>query len=110
MRRALLGIGLICVIGGFSSGMVRAQSPPERGRAQFETRAELVLVDVSVTDNNSRPVTDLTPADFDLEVNGQSRPIVAAEYISTLSAATEPPPRTHRRRTTRPPPDGSCSS
>lgn len=52
--------------------------------AQFGAKAELVLVDVSVTDNNSQPITDLTAADFELEVNGQSRAIASVQYISTL--------------------------
>ncbi len=54
---------------------------------QFGVRTELVLVDVSVTDDQSRPVTDLSPADFDLEVNGQSRPIANLQYISTVNQA-----------------------
>jgi len=41
-------------------------------------------VDVSVTDGDSRPITDLSVADFDLQVNGQARPIASAQYISTL--------------------------
>jgi VWFA-related protein len=51
-----------------------------------------VLVDVSVTDRDSRPVTDLTPADFDLEVNGQPRTIVGAQFISTLVEKGAAPP------------------
>lgn len=58
---------------------LHAQSTP-----QFGAKAELVLVDVSVTDNNSQPITDLTAADFELEVNGQSRAIASVQYISTL--------------------------
>lgn len=89
-----------CVIGGSSLRIAVAQSgsaPPQPApslpsRAQFEARTELVLVDVSVTDNNSRPITDLSVADFDLEVNGQSRPIAALQYISTLAEAPAAPP------------------
>jgi VWFA-related protein len=64
-----------------------AQSPP----IQFGVKTELVLVDVSVTDGESRPITDLTVADFDLEVNGQPRPIASAQYISTLPAGEAVP-------------------
>ncbi|MGE0460253.1 MAG: VWA domain-containing protein [Vicinamibacterales bacterium] len=53
-------------------------------------RTELVLVDVSVTDGDSRPVPDLTVADFDLQVNGQSRPIASAQYIATVSDSKGP--------------------
>jgi VWFA-related protein len=84
---------VICVLCGSFIGVISGQSAPPAAnpRPQFEARAELVLVDVSVTDNESRPVTDLTPADFDLEVNGQSRPIANVLYVSTVSdAATAP--------------------
>ena len=55
-----------------------------QSKAQFGAKAELVLVDVSVTDNNSQPITDLSAADFELEVNGQPRDIASIQYISTL--------------------------
>ncbi|HVG86337.1 MAG TPA: VWA domain-containing protein [Vicinamibacterales bacterium] len=94
----LFAIGVVCAICG-SVRVLFAQSPTSStavqapaGRAQFEARAELVLVDVSVTTNDSRPVTDLSAADFDLEVNGQPRPIVAIQYISTLTEAPDTPP------------------
>ncbi len=65
---------------------MRAQSP-----VQFGARAELVLVDVSVTDNESTPITDLTAADFDLQVNGQPRAIQSVQFISTVSESPVEP-------------------
>jgi VWFA-related protein len=79
----LLLVAVLCTTGGES--VTRSQPAP--GRAQFGALTELVLVDVSVTDNQSRPVTDLSAADFDLEVNGQPRPIANVQYISTVSTA-----------------------
>ena len=70
---------------GSVSAHPRPRPRPSTIRAQFEAPTELVLVDVSVTDNDSRPITDLTVADFDLEVNGKSRPIAVGQYISTLA-------------------------
>ena len=61
-----------------------APQAPVPSKAQFGVKTELVLVDASITDGDSRPVTDLSVADFDLQVNGQSRPIASAQYISTL--------------------------
>jgi VWFA-related protein len=79
----------VSIVFGSPYGIVVAQSgqTARPSRAQFGARTELVLVDVSVTDDQSRPVTDLTPADFDLEVNGQPRPIANLQYISTVSTA-----------------------
>ena len=61
-----------------------APQAPVPSKAQFGVKTELVLVDASITDGESRPVTDLSVADFDLQVNGQSRPIASAQFISTL--------------------------
>jgi len=82
VRRVCAGmLAAVCACAG-----VRAQPV-----AQFGAKAELVLVDVSVTDNSSSPITDLSAADFELEVNGQPRAIASAQYISTLpEAPTEP--------------------
>lgn len=99
VRISLSVAGAAAVVWGASFHAVVAQSgaPPAPqtnvGRAQFESGAELVLVDVSVTDNSGRPVTDLSAADFDLDVNGQSRPIAGLQYISTVvETPAEPPP------------------
>ena len=72
---------------------LRAQQPQPQ-RPVFETKAELVLVDVNVVDRESKPVTSLTPADFLLEVNGQPRPIASIQFIST--APTNATPATPR--------------
>jgi VWFA-related protein len=69
-----------------------AQTPQHPPRPAFETKAELVLVDVNVVDRESKPVATLTANDFTLEVNGQPRPIASIQFISTaptnVTAAT----------------------
>ncbi len=67
-----------------------AQQPQQPQRPVFETKAELVLVDVNVVDRESKPVTTLTPADFQLEVNGQPRPIASIQFISTTPTNATP--------------------
>jgi len=88
-------IRAVCLTWGVVWGSsASAQSPPQSPSAvQFGVKTELVLVDVSVIDAESRPVTDLTVADFDLRVNGQSRPISSAQYISTAPEAPDAPSR-----------------
>jgi len=46
---------------------VEAQQPaaPQVPRPTFETKAEIVLVDVNVVDRDARPVPTLTDTDFD---------------------------------------------
>lgn len=71
---------------------IEAQQAPQIPRPSFETKAEIVLVDVNVVDRDARPVTTLSPDDFELEVNGQPRKIESLQFISTapanVSAAT----------------------
>lgn len=79
------------------TALLQAQAPqssPQQPKPVFETKAELVLVDVNVVDRESRPVPTLTAADFALEVNGQPRPIASVQFISTEpTAATTATPR-----------------
>jgi VWFA-related protein len=63
---------------------------PELPRPTFDTKAELVLVDVTVVDRDSNPVSDLTSAEFDLQVNGQARSIASLQFVSTVATASTP--------------------
>ncbi|MGE3189941.1 MAG: VWA domain-containing protein, partial [Vicinamibacterales bacterium] len=76
---------------GQAAGAEAQQAP----RPSFESRAELVLVDVNVVDKTGRPVRDLGAADFNVQVNGQRRAIQSVQFVSTAPAA-DAPPRTAR--------------
>jgi hypothetical protein len=67
-----------------------AAQPPQLPRPTFETKAEIVLVDVNVVDRDAKPVATLTPADFDLEINGQPRKIESIQFISTVATNATP--------------------
>ena len=51
-----------------------------------------MAVDVVVVDDDGRPVPDLTPADFSLEVDGKRRAIASAEFISLRRLVDPGPP------------------
>src|SRR5688572_27543012 len=69
----------------------QAQQPqPQPPRPVFETKTELVLVDVNVVDRDARPVPTLAAGDFQLEVNGQPRPIASIQFISTTPGNVTP--------------------
>ena len=70
-----------------ASGRQIPQTPP---RQTFDAKAELVLVDVNVTDRDGQPVPTLTAADFELQVNGQTRPIDSLQFISTIPVEASP--------------------
>ena len=88
-HRACLWVAALAIAGG---GLARltAQAPQPQPRARFDTKAELVLADVTVVDRDSRPVLGLQAADFELQVNGQPRPIQSVQFVSTVPADTAP--------------------
>ncbi len=90
----LLVLG-VCVVLGMT-GLASAQE--QEARPLFRGGVEVVAVDVTVVDDDGAPVTDLQPDDFVLEVEGDPRRIVSAEYMSRLpspEAASLGPPPSH---------------
>ena len=78
-------VSAFCIL--HSAFLFAQQQPP---RPSFETKTELVLVDVNVVDRDAKPVSTLTAGDFLLEVNGQPRPIASIQFISTAPANVTP--------------------
>src|SRR5687768_13944000 len=89
-------VTLVVLSTAFTSLAAQQTTPPPQPAPQkLEARADLVLVDVTVVDGNGKPIPDLTAKDFDLKVNGQTRPIHTVQFISTvgLKSTTEETPR-----------------
>ncbi len=62
--------------------LLPAQSPTQPPQTPvFRTGIDLLTVDVTVTDSDGRQVTDLGPKDFTIEVDGDARQVVSAEYL-----------------------------
>ena len=59
------------------------QKPPEQPipGPTFRTGVDLVTVDVGVSDERGRPVTDLLAPDFVVKIDGQVRRVVSAEHV-----------------------------
>jgi len=53
----------------------------------FRSGVEVTSVDVGVVDGRGRPVTDLTPADFAVQIDGEARRVVSADWISLVTPA-----------------------
>ena len=58
------------------------QQPP-----RFQSGVEVVTVDVTVVDGDGRPVLGLRPGDFVVEVDGQRRRVVSADWIALATGA-----------------------
>ncbi len=91
-----LPIGRACLLALCASGIAFAQqapptSPPAQNPPTFRTAVDVVAVDVSVIDRESRPVDNLRADDFVLKVDGKVRRVRSAEYISLRRLDDEEP-------------------
>lgn len=58
----------------------------DQQRPAFRGGTDLVVVDARVLDQDGKPIAGLTPADFDVRIDGARRPVVSLEFQS----ATDP--------------------
>ncbi len=54
---------------------------PSPQQPVFRAGIELITVDVTALDSNGRQVTDLTAADFQVDIDGDRRQVTSAEYV-----------------------------
>ena len=64
-------------------GARQQPAPPPR----FQSGVELIRIDVTAIDGSGRPVRDLAPADFKVEVDGRERKVLFAQFFGPGAAA-----------------------
>ena len=69
------------------------QTPPQAQvepgqRPTFRSGVELVTIDVGVVDRQGQPMRGLTAGDFTVQVAGQPRRVVNAEFVDSLAATS----------------------
>src|SRR4029434_6267457 len=83
-----------CVVAALAA--VAAQERPSSQPSQtsepiqgprFRTGIDLVAVDVSVVDQNGRPVDDLLAPDFVIKIDGEARRVVSADLVKVDAEA-----------------------
>lgn len=86
MRAALLFVTLILV--GAPDAPGQTPSPKSQGPSPvFRADVELVTIDVTALDGNGRQITDLTAADFQVEIDGDQRQVANVEYVRSVDPA-----------------------
>ena len=78
------GVQIAVLLGSSALGLLS----PAWGQQVFPAGVDLVAVDVTVVDKRGHPLTDLTPKDFTVEVDGEPRRVMAAQLVT--SATTRP--------------------
>jgi VWFA-related protein len=75
-------LALLATVGGLSGALYPAslQTPT------FRAAVDLIAVDVQVIrGGNGQPVAGLTPADFDVRIDGRPRRVVSADYVQSAA-------------------------
>ncbi len=99
----LMALSLV-LPGGLPFGQ-ESERQPKPGEQPIRVRSEEVVVDVIVTDRNGKPVSNLTPADFEIYEDGVRQQIKSfrlesrARVESTESAKDKPLPEVARGNT-----------
>ncbi len=103
-RRTLCTLGLLAAMGWLSVPPALAQAPPEGQQKPpgpppatapgvIKSEANLVLVDVVVTDKKGNHIKDLEQNDFQVFEDDKEQPITAFSRASKSNAPTGPAPR-----------------
>lgn len=80
MRRVLPSTLLLAASAWVVSATLSAQQP-------FRSTTSLLVLDVSVLDRDGNPVTDLTPEDLVVSLNGETEPVRAMVFLATHRAS-----------------------
>ena len=70
------------VVGALALLAAQALQAQDQQPPRFQSGVEVVTVDVTVVDGDGRPVRGLRPADFVVDVDGQRRRVVSAQWIA----------------------------
>jgi VWFA-related protein len=80
MRSMLPLLVFAASVAGAAAGQVQSPKPQVLSPV-FRAGVELVSVDITALDSNGRQVTDLTAADFEVEIDGDRRQVSTVEYV-----------------------------
>ncbi len=85
LRSVVLGVAL-------AGAALSAQTPAPQAPQQpvFRAGVDLLTVDATVVDREGRQVTDLKPSEFQVEVDGDARPVASAEYVKLVDDTPRP--------------------
>ncbi len=78
--------------GRLVAALLIAQAP-QLPKPTFETGVDLISVDVHVVDKNGKPIADLRPEDFEVDISGRRRKIASAQFVSYAAAGGRSPRR-----------------
>src|SRR5688572_9966994 len=87
MEKRTFGAAVLVLCGGVA---LPAQQEAPRQPPTFRSGVELVTVDVNVVDRQGHPLRGLAPGDFTVNVAGEPRQVVSAEFVDIAAALGGP--------------------
>jgi len=74
---------VLCVVPGFflSAQQQQQQQQPPPPKPSFQSSVEVTSLDVTIVDDRGKPLPNLTPADFTVKIDGNTRRVVTAEWV-----------------------------
>src|SRR5258706_6905549 len=83
-----------CLGGSFLIASFAGLAAQQQQTPVFRSSVELTSVDAGVVDNDGKPVLNLGPDDFTVQIDGRPRRVVSAEWVSLITPAhpEAPPP------------------
>src|SRR5205823_3938231 len=70
---------------------VAAAAVPQQAPPRFQSGVDVISVDATVVDGDGRPIRDLAASDFSVRIDGRSRRVISAEFVSTSQPAVARP-------------------
>ena len=74
-------LACLMLIAALAAPAGRAAQDAQRSTETFQSRVDLIALDVVAVDGGGRPVEDLRSRDFTVKVDGRERPVVSAELV-----------------------------
>ena len=86
MIRAALPFAAVACAAALVASLSAQQQPPQQQQPppdlpRFTTEVGVTSLDVSVYDERGRPITDLKPSDFTVQVDGDRRQVLSAPAL-----------------------------
>ncbi len=78
--KQLCALAVILTVASVSLASQAPPVPPAQGPI-FRTGIDLIAVDVSVVDDDGRPIEDLFAPEFTVKIDGEERRVVSAEHV-----------------------------
>jgi VWFA-related protein len=75
---------------GLFALLAQAPQPPQLPRPTFETGVEVILVDAHVVDRTGKPIVDLKPEEFEVEISGRKRKVASVQFVSYTAPVAAP--------------------